>query len=197
MLPFPPVGGGISQTCTGLPAPALRSCIAGYAGFRMSGLPPGTIVGPPSRHIDLIISLAAPITIVQMPARARPPVSHRALVGGLQIGPALIRQDSEAHGLHAFLRPSGLRSVLGVPSAELASRVVDLRDIWGPGATGLMDRLERAHTWPERFRILDEAFMARLACNPIAREIDFAWRVRCAAGHLRAAPRIQHRARHR
>jgi AraC-like DNA-binding protein len=170
------MGGAIPQTSTCLPAAALRPYISCYAGFRISGSPPGTIIGQPSRNIDLIISFAAPITVIQMPDRARSPAAYQALVGGLQVGPALVRQESEAHGIHVFVTPWGAQSVLGVPSAELASLVVDFGDIWGRGATGLIGRLECARTWPERFGILDEAFLARLAPCEFAPEIDHAWR---------------------
>ncbi|HTX23577.1 MAG TPA: helix-turn-helix domain-containing protein [Steroidobacteraceae bacterium] len=170
------MGVAIPPTSTCLPAVALRPYICGYAGFRISGLPPGTIIGSPSRNIHLIISFGAPITVLRMPDRSRSPAAYQALVGGLQLGPALVRQDSEAYGMHVFLTAPGVRSILGVPSAELASLVVDLRDIWGSSIPGLIDRLECARTWPERFRILDEAFTKRLAPCAFAPEIDHAWR---------------------
>ncbi|MGH8260654.1 MAG: helix-turn-helix domain-containing protein, partial [Steroidobacteraceae bacterium] len=139
------------------------------------GLPSGTIVGQSSRYVHLIISFGAPVAVIQMPDRRRSPATHQALIGGLHVAPALMRQESEAHGMHVFFTPSGVRSILGIPAAELASLVVEFRDVWGHLASELIDRLECAHTWSERFRILDEAFIARLAQQACEPEIDHAW----------------------
>src|SRR5436305_538464 len=63
-----------------LPAPALRPFISHYAGFPAKGLPPVTHAGLPSRHVDLIISLAGPIEVIGIvTSRARvidPPGSY-------------------------------------------------------------------------------------------------------------------------
>ncbi len=160
---------------TRLPAPALRPFIKSYAGFRICGLTVDEIVGLPSRHIDLLISFAAPLEVVRMPNRAQRPGSYTALVAGLQDAPAIVRQGTEAYGMHVFLTPLGARSVLGVSSAELATLVVDLCDLWGRDGADLIDRLASAHTWPRRFEILDRTFMARLAPFAPAPEILHAW----------------------
>jgi len=163
------------DTSARLPAPALRPFIKSYAGVRVRGLTVDEVVGLPSRHIGLLISFADPIDIVRMPDRAQRPAAYTALVAGLHGAPAIIRQGIEAHGMHVFLTPLGARSVLGVSSGDLASRVVDLCDLWGPEAAGLIDRLASARTWPHRFEILDHAFMARLSPFAPAPEILHAW----------------------
>ena len=165
----------MAQTAVSLPAPSLRSFIMEYAGFCISGLTPGTFVGLPSRKIDLVISLDEPINVIQMPNPSHRPAAHRALIAGLQDGPAVIRQGSTAHGMHVFLTPLGVQSILGVSSAELASLVVNFSDIWGDDASQLVAELAAATTWKKRFAILDKAFLARL--NPVtpSREITWAW----------------------
>lgn len=165
-----------SDAAARLAAPVLRPFVTHYGGYCMSGLPLGTFVGLPSRNLNLIISFAEPIEIVCMPDRAQRSATFGALVAGLQDAPAVVRQYSQAHGVHVFLTPLGARSVLGVAGVELASRVVDLEDLWGADARRLIDRLASAGTWDERFRILDEVFMARLTPSQAVPEITCAWR---------------------
>jgi len=69
-----------SNSAVCLPAPALRPFIKRYVGSLAYGLPPGTHVGLPSRHVDLIISLGQPIDVIQMPNTAQQPATFSALV---------------------------------------------------------------------------------------------------------------------
>jgi AraC-like DNA-binding protein len=162
-----------SGRAVSLPTPALRPFIARYAGFSANGLPQGTHAGLPSRHVDLIISLGRPIDVVRMPSASQSPAAFTALVGGMKDAPAIVRHDGNPHGLHLFLTPLGVRAILGVSSVELASRVVDLADLWGRAAGSLIDRLRAAVTWQQRFAILDEEFMRALI--PIATPPEVAW----------------------
>jgi len=161
----------VSETAVSLPAPALRHLITGYAGFRASGVPPGTHFGLPSSDVDLIVSLSRPIEVVQMPNSAQRPAAFTALVSGLQDAPAVVRQGGDVFGLHVFIKPLGVRAILAVASAELSSLVVNLSDIWGNGTRDLVDMLLAARTWRERFAILDGAFLAKLNSTPSQPEI--------------------------
>ena len=51
----------IAETAVDVPAIELRPFITVYAGFRVSGLPPGVHFGLPSSDVDMIISLGRPI----------------------------------------------------------------------------------------------------------------------------------------
>jgi AraC-like DNA-binding protein len=164
------------------PAPALRPYISHYAGFRAHDLDPGIHAGLPSRHLHLIISLEAPIEIVAMPNQVQHAGRLTALVGGLHGAPALVRRGRSLDLLHVFLEPIGARALLGPPGNELASRVFDLRDVWGAQrANELVDRLRGVPFWQARFDVLDEAFARAVnAVEPSARLL-WAWR-RLAAG---------------
>src|SRR3984893_11193586 len=153
----------ISETAVGLPAPGWRPFITEYAGFRASGLPPGVHFGLPSSDVDLIISLGRPIDVVQMPNSTQRPSAFTALVSGLQDAPAVIRQDGDAFGLHVFIRPFGVRAILGVASSEISSLVLNLSDLWGNCAGELIEMLLAANTWHQRFVILDRAFVSKLS----------------------------------
>jgi AraC-like DNA-binding protein len=165
-----------SETAVSPPAPALRPFITEYAGFRASGVPPGTHAGLPSSDVDLIVSLSRPIEIVQMPNAAQRPSAFTALVAGLQDAPAIVRQGSDAFGLHVYIKPLGVRAILGVASTEISSLVLNLADIWGNCAGDLVEMLLAARTWPQRFAILDRAFLSKLRPASPPPGIAWAWR---------------------
>jgi AraC-like DNA-binding protein len=164
-----------AETAVRLPSPALRSFITKYAGFRISGLPPGVHFGLPSSEVHLFISLGRPIELLQTPNTTQSPSALTAFVSGLQDRPAIVRQNAQAFGLHVFIKPLGVKAILGVASSEISGLVLSLNDVWGRRAEDLIGRLLDASTWRERFAIMDRAFASKL--NPaIARpEIRWSW----------------------
>lgn len=165
----------IEDTAVVLPSPALRPFIAKYAGYRVSGLPSGVHFGLPSSGVDMIISLGHPIEVVKLPNLMQRPSALTALVSGLQDGPAIVRQKDCVFGLHVFIKPVGVRAILGVASAEIAGVVLNLSDIWGNRAEKLVETLLRADSWHQRFAILDRAFAARINSTKMQPEISWAW----------------------
>jgi AraC-like DNA-binding protein len=176
------MSGSTSDTAVSLPAPVLRPFITRYAGFRASGVPPGVHIGLPKSDVDLIISLGPRIDVVRMPGSTQRPAAFTALVNGLQDAPAIVRQGTEVFGLHVFIRPLGVRAILGVPSAGISSLVVHLSDIWGGRADDLVGMLLEADTWRRRFDALDQAFVAKLTLAHVQPEIAWAWNT-LAASH--------------
>jgi AraC-like DNA-binding protein len=165
----------------GKPAPALAGLIAGYHGTRFAGLAPGDFRGLPSRHITVIVSLAAPIEIAAMPDPRQAPARFGAFAGGLHGAPATVRHDGGQHVVQLHVEPLGVRAWLGVPAAALASRVVDLADLIGPLAHELRERMGEAASWPARFRVLDETLLRLRRQRPTPpAEVSFAWRALCA-----------------
>ena len=164
-----------SDTIVAFPAPVLRPFITRYAGFRANGMPEGLHFGLPSSEVDLIISLGPAIDVAQMPNPSQAPGVFSALVSGLQDGPAILRQGREAFGLHVFIKPLGVRAILGVPSIELASSVVSLSDIWGPRGLDLADKVRGARSWQQRFMILDHLLASSLRPDDGPAEISWAW----------------------
>ena len=167
------------------PAPALRPFVSHYAGSRMSGVPHGQHAGLPSRYIDLILSLAAPIEITRMPG-AQPPGAYRAFVSGLQQASALVRMGGELDCLHVFLKPSAARALLGVSGGEVASRVVPLGDIDGAMGDELIDRLLAADTWRARFAAVDGILLRKLRPATMTDHMAWAWQ-RLTISHGRIA----------
>ena len=69
-------------------------------------------------------------------------------------------EDASVIGVH--FRPGGAFPFLGLPAGELADAHVDLETLWGRAAVELRERLCAAGTPAERFRLLEEALLARL-----------------------------------
>jgi AraC-like DNA-binding protein len=167
------VNAAITDTVVDFPALQLRPYIGRYAGFRVSGMPRAVHFGLPSSEVNLIISLDRSIDLIQMPGCAQRPAAFTALVSGLQNAPAVVRQCEDAFGLHVFIKPLGVRAILGIASPEISSLVVNLSDIWGSRAEDLVEVLRAADTWKQRFAILDRTFVSRL--NPIKPQSEISW----------------------
>ena len=168
------------------PAPALQRFISHYAGFCADGMTPGTHAGLPSRHAHLIISLDAPIEVIEMPNSTQAANHFSAMTCGLHDAPATVRRGSRVEGVHVFLRPFGLRAVLGVSARECASRVYDLSELWGRPAAELVERLGNAATWDARFAVLDEIFGRALSPVEPSTAVVWAWR-QLAVSHGRTS----------
>jgi AraC-like DNA-binding protein len=158
------------------PAPPLRPFISHYAGFCARNWPPGIQRAAPSRHAHLIISLGEPIDVMRMPNPSQCPGRFTALVGGLHDAPAIVCRGTSFEGIHVFVKPHGLRAILGIPGAELAAGVFDLSEFWPRATSGLIERLREAATWPGRFAILDEVFQRALTRVDRPPAIEWAWR---------------------
>ena len=180
----------IVESVWGVPAPALRLFIAGYAGYRHAGVPPATHRGLPSPYLTVIFTLDDPLTIAAHADPRQPPASYRSLVGGLHTSPALITHQGRQSGIQLLLSPLGARALLGMPAAELASIDVEASDVLGLLAEQIGERLRAAADWPARFAVLDQTLTARLAAPPVepgiaagpSDEVGHAWRRLVASG---------------
>jgi AraC-like DNA-binding protein len=94
------------------------------------------------------------------------------------------REHASVMGVH--FKPGGASPFLRVPAHELADSHVDLRNLWGPRATELRERLCDAAAPREKFRILEAALLGRLA-RPLERRS-----VRDAATSLARGARVKH-----
>jgi AraC-like DNA-binding protein len=157
------------------PALALRPFVSHYAGTRMRDVPHGIHAGLPSRHLDLIVSLARPIEIARMPG-SQSPGAYRAFVAGLQQAPALVRMGGDLDCLHVFLKPGAARALLGVSGRDVASQVVHLADINGTMCDELMEALNDARTWRDRFAAVDRVFLRKLRPVVMPNAMAWAWR---------------------
>ncbi|MGY1681077.1 helix-turn-helix domain-containing protein [Geodermatophilus sp. SYSU D01176] len=173
-----------------VPAP-LRPFVAAAHGYRSPAMPAGLHRGLPSRHLTLVVELAAPLRV----SGTGTAVAAHAVVGGLHTRAALIDATRPQDGLQYALSPLAASALLGLPAAELAERSVDLADVIGPAADRLVDDLAAAGGWTERFARLDAALLGRLSGGvaPVPPEVREAWRlVHRSAGRCRVEDLAAH-----
>jgi AraC-like DNA-binding protein len=158
--------------------PSLRGDVAGYIGYVEDTNQPLRRREPATVDVTLILSFGPTLEVLDLSgAGAR----HTSFVAGLSDAPVLIEHAGIQHGVEINLTPLGARRLLGVPMHELTNRVVELGDVLGPGADLLVERLDEAPGWAERFELLDAALARRLAgARPPKPEVAWAW------GRLRA-----------
>jgi AraC-like DNA-binding protein len=142
------------------PAPQLAPLIDRYSGIRYEGFAPGTHAGLPSRSLTVAISLDDPL-LIEMPGRPGRPASFTALAAGLHAGAVAIAHDGSQSSVSLELTPTGARSLLGLPAAELAGTVVHLDELLGRESRRLVERLAAAPDWEGRFAVLDDVLTRR------------------------------------
>jgi AraC-like DNA-binding protein len=183
----------VDEHLRGIPAEPLRRYVAAYTGYRQRGVPPARHRGLPSPYLTLIFTLDEPLTIAAHPDPGQPPGEFSTLLGGLHSAPALITHAGAQSGIQVALRPLGARALLGLPAGELAELDVPAEAVLGAVCAELRDRVRAAAGWPERFAVLDEILLRRVAAAGARRpdalrpdaagpEVSWAWRQLFRAG---------------
>jgi len=170
------------------PTGAAGAVVAGYCGYRQSGLPAARHRGLPSPYLTLIFTLDDPLHVTDHPDPAQPAERYRTLVGGLHTRPALITHEGAQSGVQLSLDPLGARAVLGVPAGELAAQDLHGDAVFGRFADLVQDRLQSVPSWPQRFRLLDQLLAARITGQPaqVRPEVAWAWqRIVATRGRVR------------
>ena len=165
-----------ADTAVGLPAPALRSFITKYAGFRISGLPSGVHFGLPSSGVHLIISLGNPIELLQTPNCCGKSIGfHCIRQWSARCDPPSCGRMAKRLGCTYSSNHSAFKQFWVLQAPTYHQLVLSLADIWGSRAEALIETLLDATAWSERFAIMDRAFASKL--NPVIPrpEISWAW----------------------
>ncbi|EME21383.1 helix-turn-helix domain-containing protein [Rhodococcus triatomae] len=177
---------GVSQGARALPAPPLRSFLGPYAGYRLSGYPPGVHLGMPAPELTVVVSLDSPLAVTATAHPEQPAGAWGALASGLATSAVTIAHDGTQHGVQLALTPAGSRALLGAPAGALGAWIVDLRDVLGPDARELTERIAAEPGWPGRFAILDEVLLRRAVDDAVDRNLARAWQRLTSPG----APRV-------
>ncbi|QLY32862.1 helix-turn-helix domain-containing protein [Nocardia huaxiensis] len=168
---------GVSEGATGLPDRRLREYVLGYEGYLLRGFDPGTHVGMPSSVLTMIVTIDEPVSLSVSAHPDQPPGSWDMLASGLTVRPATIAHNGFQHGVQLALTARGCRALFGIPTAALGAWVVDLRELLGPSAVELRERLSATASWPRRFAILDEILLRRIEPVPWNPELAHAWKL--------------------
>lgn len=132
----------------------------------------------PTGHITLVVNLGPAFTRMTHNGDADlRPGPAGSLVIGPEDRPGVCAHPGGQRTMRVQLTPPGAHRLFGLPLAELANSVQDLRDVLGPAAAELDERLDAAPTWTERFDILDAALLTRVLTGPrVAPQVAMTWR---------------------
>lgn len=162
---------------TRAPAPPLRGYVDSYTGYRTMGPRPGLHRGLPSRHLTFIVSLGDPIEVAAQTDPRQAPARYDFVIGGLQATHALIVTPAHEEGVAVELTPSGCRALLRMPARALWDLSVEARDLMGPAAVELRERLHLAASWDDRFAVCDDVLGRLLRPDDgVASAVGEAWR---------------------
>src|SRR3954468_12188416 len=141
------------------PAGALRGLVRSYTGYEERTLAPLRRTEVPSGDVSLIVSLGPAIEVLDPSGRL---ARLTSFIAALHDAPATTEHDGVQRGVQIRLAPPAARALLGVPLGELTNHVVTLDDVLGRAAGELVERLNDAPGWDERFALLDTVLARRL-----------------------------------
>lgn len=159
--------------------PGLRPFVRSYAGYEEAVTSPYQVRLVPTGRVGVVINLAEPFTRVTR-LGAPGPSSGRigSLVVGLEDRPALCEHPGGQVAIRLEFTPLGAYRLFAVPMGELTNQLLEIRDVLGPGAGTLVERLKATRDWADRFDLLDRALLDRLGRGPAPTpEVSHAWRL--------------------
>nr|WP_280853102.1 MULTISPECIES: AraC family transcriptional regulator [unclassified Streptomyces] len=159
--------------------PGLRPYLRSYVGYWEAVATPYEVRLVPTGRATLLISLAEPFSQVRrLGVRDGGSGSIGSLVVGMEDRPAICTHPGGQEAIRVEFTPLGAYRLFGVPMGELTNLAVEIRDILGPGAGVLVDRMAATPDWAARFDLLDAALLARLEYGPRpAPEVEHAWQL--------------------
>ncbi|MEV0630723.1 AraC family transcriptional regulator [Nonomuraea wenchangensis] len=149
--------------------------------------PDGVHRGLPSSTVSITIPEADSLEI-GWPGRPGSRERFRAVVAGLHLDAAELRQVGGTRGVWLTLSPTGAGALLGVPASALAGDVADLADVV-PAMAHLPERLAACRSWPQRRAVVESALLAGGTRHTGGEEL------RAALAALSGAGRVQEAAR--
>lgn len=149
---------------TATPHPLLRPLLPrAYAGFTEATTP---------RHLALPATTSVPLVVKICDSAHRPP----AFVMGPHASSWMVEGDCAPSYLEVWLDPLGAYRLLGLPIDELGGQLADLADVVGAAGLQLAEQLRQTPTWWQRFALMDEFLLRRLARGPRpSPEVGWAW----------------------
>lgn len=176
--------GGMSESfgighLTRRPHPGLRGHVTSLTGYRDRPDPRAVHHGLPGPELTVILAFDEPIDVGWL-ADADVHRTYWAMASGLHLAPALVRPHGYQHGIQLGLTPLGARTLLGLPSGEIAGTLVELDSgVLGPALHG---RLAAAEDWRTRLDLLESALLHQLSREervpgPAQPELGEAWRL--------------------
>ena len=148
----------------------------------------------PAGSLTLVrLSLGDRLTVTDLAVGEGGGRHYESFVAGFMPGHTGTRYAAGQDCIQLYLTPRGVTRLLGVPSGEVAQRVVELSDVAPLLGGGLLEQLASETDWAARFARLD-ARLSRLAAD--GRDADQAtdrlwWRIWTTAGRVRVADLVE------
>jgi len=137
--------------------PALAGLVLRYAGYEERGGQPITRHEWAAPYIPVIVNFGDPFAITDTATE-----NYGSFAAGLYDRPVTVASGGAARCLQFDLTPAGAQLFFGQPLGAMANRILSLEDILGPAAARLIDELEAADSWSDRFDRLEHALLARI-----------------------------------
>jgi AraC-like DNA-binding protein len=149
----------------------LRSLLPrGYAAFTEATVP---------RHLVLPATASVPLVVKILDSPRRPP----AFIMGARGSATVVEGDCAPSYLELWLAPLQAYTLLDLPINELSGQLVDLADVLGPAGRRLAEQLRETHGWRQRFAVMDQFLLRRMASGPRpSPEVGWAWQRLVASG---------------
>lgn len=168
--------------------PGLRPYLRSYVGYWEAVPTPYEARLVPTGRATLLISLAEPFSQVR---RLGVPDAGSGTIGSLVVGledrPAICTHPGGQEAIRVEFTPLGAYRLFGLPMSELTNLAVGIRDVLGPEAGVLVERMAATPDWAARFDLLDAALLVRLEYGPQPTpEVGRAWQL--LAGSAGAIP---------
>lgn len=144
------------------PSPLLRGILVSYTGYRE--LEPQTLRRRevPTHFVPLILNFGTRFNISQASNSWRQE-THDSFVAGLDETFALVESHGTAHCLQADFTALGAFQILGLPLSHLRGRSLSAHELLGRGCQELVEQLDETPSWEQRFDLMDEFLLKRLA----------------------------------
>nr|WP_256333326.1 AraC family transcriptional regulator [Streptomyces sp. cf386] len=157
----------------------MRPFLRSYVGYWEAVTTPYEARLVPTGCATLLISLAEPFSQVRrLGVRGGGSGRIGSLVVGLEDRPAICVHPGGQEAIRVEFTPLGAYRLFGMPMSELTNLAIEIRDVLGPEAGTLVERLASTPDWAARFDLLDAALLARLGYGPEpAPEVGHAWRL--------------------
>src|SRR5262249_50599990 len=114
----------------------------------------------PTGKVELLVNMGEPYHTLEGGGLE---VVRDACLSGMQAGPLVLAQPARPSVLGVRLRPAGAFALLSAPLRETTGLIVDLDALFGRATRELVERCRDAASIGERFRIVADWLLRRIA----------------------------------
>lgn len=151
--------------------PALAGLVLRYAGYEERGGIAIERLEWAVPHIPVIINFGSAFAVTDSAT-----ANYGSFAAGLYDRPVTVASAGAARCLQVDLTPAGAQLLFGQPLGAMANRILSLEDILGPATARLIDELEAAKSWGDRFDHLERALRIRIdRARPAPALVTHAW----------------------